>query len=1442
MNLWGIIKGLLVQGEDDRTKQLSVEVDNTTTTGTRMTLKSAHTDNRTLDLPDATDTLVGKETTDILFNKTIGDDLEIQGTTSSTDKDTGALVVQGGVGIEENLNVGGNVLVTGDFEVQGTTTYLNTANSQISDNNVVFNKDGTDATAEGAGITIERTGVDGSIVYEDTLASKFKAGALGSEIELANVSSTQTLENKTIDATAATGNNTISADAIDISYDNSGSGLVATKAQSAIDEVKTITDGKADRNLGNLTDPTAINQNLLLASAFGKNIGSLTIPFENIYSRALLLNDNINSNLGFVHANTSSTTPSGASYDLGLVGATEKDVAIYTKDSAGGVAADTGSIYIETGNRTVTADNTGDIHLITGFPTGGTRGILNVNVAQIDVNDTAIVNLADPVNAFDAATKNYVEFFAANKTLSNLTNPTAINQELLPDSDNTRGIGSSTNQFAQIYVGDIYLEQTPGDVGRITTPTVDSTTAAPSIQVITGNNLGSNNISNGGDFSVSTGSIVDADGAHAGDIRLISGPTNNLSPFSGTMDSGKIELRTQGHVVSTGSIAGSTINTGGISLETASTPGGSIGQAGNIDLIPGSGANPGKIRFQGTSGQGTAGQVWTSIDTSGAGEWADAPVSAAKLLGGGDVTWDLTGGYLLDNDVVTNTATDLNTLSHYQAYEFTTDSNPPPFSKVTWEVQKNSSPTGDLVVEIVNDVGGLPDETSVVATSDPVDMTTLPNSKLFKDFIFSSPVNLNPSTQYHVMMRYDGGNLSIDVTNFIIATHNSVGGQPGTYFRSTDDGTSWNTSTLIDPKVRVGDDPVGGLSFTEDLLVEVPGVDYTDNVIPTSESPIIIPNNQVAYVTPNKTAPGGNLTVTVDTLPNVPADAVVIARRVDDGVTEEVFVGDTTKFLSGETKKLYEVDISTKANTDLSNLTSPTAINQFLLPDTTATYDIGSNTQAFRNIYASSSLSLTDTATIGTIFKSGGSDSLDIQTGGSGGAGDSGKLTLQTGVAGTGNSGDIELNTGIPSVGTRGDISIDGRLIELRPSASTQSYGDIVPDAAGTRSLGAGGLPWNFVYSNFYFGQGASTYFGSNFNTGGDISVQTGSNSGVGDTGDVVVTSGPQIATGTGTVGNVTVQSGDILEATNANDTGDVTIATGTTAGGGTRGNIILQDGSEGTVGHVWTQTAADGSGEWQAGAAGGDSWGDPVDANIIPDANFSRDLGNTVNGFNNVYANRFRSGAVVELGNGFGGGARMFLRGQNDITPSGQNTSVGFDVTASNGIGIFTSNSSSGPIHLETGNTGGATSADINLRTGTAASTRGNINLNANKVDLTSSTELDVTGVTVTGLSSGGPTVSIKTDTNDGDTLASNDHIFADSSSAAFTLNLPATPSLGDRVRLTDFTDATTGGGFATNNVTVGRNGSTIDSVAADFTLDVDGGDVEFVYNGSTWRALIYG
>ena len=70
----------------------------------------------------------------------------------------------------------------------------------------------------------------------------------------------------------------------------------------------------------------------------------------------------------------------------------------------------------------------------------------------------------------------------------------------------------------------------------------------------------------------------------------------------------------------------------------------------------------------------------------------------------------------------------------------------------------------------------------------------------------------------------------------------------------------------------------------------------------------------------------------------------------------------------------------------------------------------------------------------------------------------------------------------------------------------------------------------------------------------------------------------------------------------------------------------------------------------------------------------------------------------------------------------------------------------------------------------------------------------------------------------------------FADTTSAAFTITLPATPAAGAVVGIADYANT-----FATNNLTVDRNGSNIAGTASNSVLSTSGVSVTFIYVDST-------
>jgi hypothetical protein len=73
---------------------------------------------------------------------------------------------------------------------------------------------------------------------------------------------------------------------------------------------------------------------------------------------------------------------------------------------------------------------------------------------------------------------------------------------------------------------------------------------------------------------------------------------------------------------------------------------------------------------------------------------------------------------------------------------------------------------------------------------------------------------------------------------------------------------------------------------------------------------------------------------------------------------------------------------------------------------------------------------------------------------------------------------------------------------------------------------------------------------------------------------------------------------------------------------------------------------------------------------------------------------------------------------------------------------------------------------------------------------------------------------------------------ILADSVGGAFTVNVPTGGVEGQWFEIIDPTAS-----WATNNVTLGRNGQTINDLAEDMALDIAGAALRLTHNGSTWR-----
>ena len=109
----------------------------------------------------------------------------------------------------------------------------------------------------------------------------------------------------------------------------------------------------------------------------------------------------------------------------------------------------------------------------------------------------------------------------------------------------------------------------------------------------------------------------------------------------------------------------------------------------------------------------------------------------------------------------------------------------------------------------------------------------------------------------------------------------------------------------------------------------------------------------------------------------------------------------------------------------------------------------------------------------------------------------------------------------------------------------------------------------------------------------------------------------------------------------------------------------------------------------------------------------------------------------------------------------------------------------------------------------------------------------------TAAGFGSTGEVSWNTTKVTSGFTATSGVGYFADTSSAAFTITLPASPSAGNVVAISDYS-----GNFGTNAITVGRNSSNINGAASDFVLSKDNVTAQFIYVDGTqgWRVVFTG
>ena len=103
--------------------------------------------------------------------------------------------------------------------------------------------------------------------------------------------------------------------------------------------------------------------------------------------------------------------------------------------------------------------------------------------------------------------------------------------------------------------------------------------------------------------------------------------------------------------------------------------------------------------------------------------------------------------------------------------------------------------------------------------------------------------------------------------------------------------------------------------------------------------------------------------------------------------------------------------------------------------------------------------------------------------------------------------------------------------------------------------------------------------------------------------------------------------------------------------------------------------------------------------------------------------------------------------------------------------------------------------------------------------------------GTQWTGLGGGNPWSTITGDGATVFTAAANDRNFVSTTGGATTVNLPASPQVGDQVSFIDLD-----GTFDTNNLTIGRNSLKIMGLAENLVISTEDAGIQLVYTGSTY------
>ena len=411
----------------------------------------------------------------------------------------------------------GKVVIAGDFQVDGTTTTVNSTTVTVADKNILL-ADGAanDAAANGGGITIESGEGNKTFQFEAT------GDNLGSSENL-NVASGKVYKINNVETLSAT---TLGSAVVNSSLTNVGTLTGLTVSGNASIE------GNVD--LGNATSDTVtvtgrFDSDLVPSTDGARDLGTSTLEWKDLFLDGTAHIDtlDVDANAGIVGNATVGGTL-GVTGESTLASAKVSDLTDGRVVTAGtdGALEDSanltfnGSKLTVTGNAQVTSDLDvdGGMNVSGGESTMSSATVSDLTSGRVVLAGTAgaiedsgnltfngsLLNVTGNVTASGTLTANG-DVDLGNATSDTITATGRFDSDLVPADDGTSDLGTSDNEWQ-----DLFIDGT----AKIDTLTVDENAGITGNLTVTGNSTFNGNI----DLGDATSDTITATGRFDSDL------------------------------------------------------------------------------------------------------------------------------------------------------------------------------------------------------------------------------------------------------------------------------------------------------------------------------------------------------------------------------------------------------------------------------------------------------------------------------------------------------------------------------------------------------------------------------------------------------------------------------------------------------------------------------------------------------------------------------------------------------------------------------------------------------------------------------------------------------------------------------------------------------------------------------------------------------------